>query len=241
MPKKAKRTRKTKVKTRKPMRRSRIKSKINSPGGIYKFTRTITSSDIAVSNQSTGFQYNNAGFCTITTTAVQGTQYFVWAPAFTLYSIPDYSEFTNLFDAYRITGVTMRWIPISNSTESQIAGGAGNNAVASFIHFVRDYDDNVVFTNAYSGVTAAQEYASYQMWRGTSSKTIRMKPKAAVAMYQGAFTGYGQTSHQWIDCNTNAYYYAFKMVMEAFVPTNNVYYMNFKVEFKFDLEFKNLR
>ena len=69
--------------------------------------------------------------------------------------LPNYTDFTSLFDSYRITGVEYRFVPHFNV--GQVPLGPQNTQVARLVTVV-DKDDNSSLT----GLTAAMQYASME-------------------------------------------------------------------------------
>lgn len=150
-----------------------------------------------------------------------------YAFAFRLNDLPQYAEFTNLFDQYRIKRVTLHLVP--QATES-IPSAAMNGVM--FI--VRDYDDaNTLSTNL--------DYMQYQnleisnlVFNGV--KQISLVPRIAVATYGSAFTSYGNTE-MWLDVASPAVeHYAIKIGMSTSTAV-----MTYQVLVKYELEFANPR
>lgn len=87
------------------------------------------------------------------------------ATTFTLSDIPGTSEFQNLFDRYRITGIAYRYVcrrdPGVNSTTA-----AANQGSYPSIHWVYDWDDS----SAPGSLGVLQEYPSYKEFYFSSDK-----------------------------------------------------------------------
>jgi hypothetical protein len=132
------------------------------------------------------------------TTGIDAT----FAYAFALSSFPDYTEFTTLFDSYRIQQTRVSFTPIAF-----VAGG-----VLSNFHTAIDYDDNNVL-----GVTALQEYESYQVDPVETSFSRVLNPRAANAAYSGAFTSFSQMpTKTWCDvASPSILYYGLKGIIPA--------------------------
>jgi len=117
------------------------------------------------------------------------------AISFTLNSLPDSSEFTNLFDQYRITQAVVKFVPTSQVSTS------------SPLLTVLDYDDAVTPTL----VTQLYEYSTLYVSESSSYVERALKPQMAVAAYSGAFTSFGSMSDMWIDvASPNVVYYGVK-------------------------------
>lgn len=187
---------------RRPYTIGRPKRKYNMP--TYRFKRTNEFFTILSSNA--GIQ--SAGF------------------AFQLDDLPSYTEFTALFDQYRIRGVKLDLFFNQSAADS-------NNPVGSglFCHFI-DLDD---------ATAPASEAEVCQ--RGYLKKTspfghhkIFIRPRTSKALWQGAFTAYGQNnSNQWIDCTYPAVeYYGWKYLWTQTTVANlrlmvsATYYLEFR-------------
>lgn len=116
---------------------------------------------------------------------------------------PDASEFTTLFDSYRIGVVEIQSSPYV---------GAPN--VSGSTHTVIDYDDS----SGLGSIAACQEYDSYQVNLTASSWTRTLQPRAANAAYSGVFTSFSQMPPRtWCDvASPGILYYGVK----GFIPAS---------------------
>jgi hypothetical protein len=131
---------------------------------------------------------------------------------FTLNALPDSTEFTALFDQYRIMQVRMEFTPLFTDTSATVAYPPIYSAI--------DYDDA-------NSVTGAQinEYDSV-MFVPTGTYFERcFNPRIAVAAYSGAFTSFGQPpAGFWIDCaSPSVVHYGLKTVMPVAGAANQVW------------------
>jgi hypothetical protein len=111
------------------------------------------------------------------------------ALTFSLSSLPDYTEFTGLFDAYRIVGVKVCFYPAFLDTTA--------TTLYPPIYTVIDYDDsNTTSTAAYGEYDSCQVVQTGQYFERT------LVPRVAIAAYSGAFTSFGQKAKMWIDCGS---------------------------------------
>jgi len=136
---------------------------------------------------------------TLAATTVTDTTF---SPVFTLGAFPNSSEFTTLFDEYRIGPTTVTFVPL---------GGAAG-VVNSFFATVLDYDDaNVI------ALTDAEQYSSYQINQLTSMFVRVFQPRAANAAYSGTFTSFSSMpARTWVDvASPNVQYYGIKGVIPA--------------------------
>lgn len=110
------------------------------------------------------------------------------AYSFQLSDLPGYTEFTSLFDQYRIRKVVVRFIP--DITIATPASGTGNNVAYSAI----DLDDSTADT-----ITGIEQYGTCVVHNNVKPFSRIIYPKFAIAAYSGAFTSYAQ-SQGWVDC-----------------------------------------
>lgn len=110
---------------------------------------------------------------------------------FTLLNVPDFTEFTNLYDAYQIKAVKWSLIPrISNADQ-----GGGSVQLAQ-VHSVLDYDDGTALTSINDYV----QYESYKTSRGNRIHSRYFVPAIEMAAQSaGLIVAAGQKKHQWLD------------------------------------------
>ena len=108
---------------------------------VYKFKRSFLLSNDSADNWKYGPGCITPGYNPIDLTVM-------------LDKLPNYTDFTTLFDSYRITGVEYRFVPISTWVKSLLAA---KTQVARLVTVV-DKDDNTSLT----GLTAAMQYASME-------------------------------------------------------------------------------
>lgn len=118
---------------------------------------------------------------------------------FKLSDLPNYTDFTNLFDQYRITNVAMRFMCAFN--EATLS--TGPTATIPNLISVLDHDDATPLTLR-SGYL---QYGSFKERRLDKELKISVKPRLATAVYNGAFTGYAESDNSWVDCDSPAVEY----------------------------------
>jgi hypothetical protein len=108
--------------------------------------------------------------------------------SFALSDLPGYTEFTNLFDQYRIDRIELKLIPnVTDSFPSSLLTGT--------IQSVIDYDDG----NTPTTTTELLQYENCQVNNIVDSQVqLDFKPRVALAAYAGAFTSYANAT-SWID------------------------------------------
>jgi len=139
----------------------------------------------------------------------------------------DYTEFTTLFDTYRIIRLDVDFMPVSS-----VAQG-------SPLFTVIDYDDSTALT----GLSAALEYgdvlASSQSGR-IHRRTLR--PRAALSAYSGSFTSFAQSMHnQWFDvASPGIVFYGLKWIIPAYA-NNSPVAGQYMINVRYTMQFKSER
>jgi hypothetical protein len=148
---------------------------------------------------------------------------------FTLSSFPDSTEFTSLFDQYRIAEVRVIFTSIAALTTPSLS-------TVPVIHTVIDYDDSNTITTGTS-----MEYDSHQVNPVTRSFERVLRPKAANAAFAGLFTSFSQMPPQtWVDVASPAVqYYGLKGIIPAQATGANQ--LVYDVEVQAVLQFQNTR
>lgn len=143
-----------------------------------------------------------------------------------LNQVPNYTEFTNLYDMYRINGVRWRLSPRANSAE------IGTNQGMIKLFTAIDYDDIVT-----PSLTDMLQYESLKVTRSDKEHVRYVKPRVSQAVYQTAVgTGYS-SARGWIDCaNTTVAHYGLKWLLQQ-LPAGN---QSFDVQVTYYLSFKNV-
>lgn len=122
---------------------------------------------------------------------------------FTLANLPGYSEFTSLFDSYRITKVEFTLWPTSNACNNS------QYATPSWYIVTVDFDNANVAT-----VAALREVDTAEVCSCHQKKVITFEPRSAGVLAQGAaLTGMSENApNQWINCaTTGVTHYGIKM------------------------------
>jgi len=157
------------------------------------------------------------GFITPSVTLETFTSY-----TFILSNLPDSTEFTSLFDQYRIMQVRVIFSPLFTDTSATVAYPPIYTAI--------DYDD----TNSVTG-SQINEYDSVQ-FNTTGIYFERVfNPRVALAAYSGAFTSFGQPKAGfWIDCaSPGVIHYGLKTVMPVAGAANQVWSVRAHVHLQF--------
>lgn len=96
---------------------------------------------------------------------------------FTLNSLPDYSEFVNLYDMYKITGIKLSIVPTAQAVTSAVSGTI-NTSGFSRVHSVIDFDDNTQLASENN----ALQYATLRTTSHQRTHTRFFKPKLSVSI-----------------------------------------------------------
>jgi len=120
--------------------------------------------------------------------------------AFALNLLPNYTEFTALFDAYRIMRIDGLFIYDANSAGVSSQVGYSPSYLPNLL-LVNDFDDG----NALTAVTDYEQYESFRVVRLDQQHRITFIPQIAVGAYGGAvFTNYARQRGIWLDAASPA-------------------------------------
>lgn len=139
--------------------------------------------------------------------------------SYSLNALPNASEFTSLFDQYRIAGVKTRFLPRGNSSELTGASGGNISSIASVI----DYDDGTAPTG---GISQISQYQSFKLTRSDQQHTRYFKPRLNVAAINSVAGGTQNKLNMrgWLDCDVSTTeHYGLKVVVPA-PPSGSVVY-----------------
>lgn len=129
-----------------------------------------------------------------TTVDVADVDFFTGTQEFRLNQLPNYTEFTSLFNSYKIYFAKVTFIYDRNDA---VSAPAGTNLLPNLL--------TCIDTNDATGLASLgefQEYRTYKLRRMDRPITVLLKPKPATAVYYtGASPRYAADgSDQWIDC-----------------------------------------
>jgi hypothetical protein len=148
---------------------------------------------------------------------------------FSLDQLPGYTDFTALFDQYRI-----RHVRLQCSTLAAPFGQATTATSFPTVYTVIDYDDAATPTS----VAQLQQYDTLMVAPNAQSFERHIAPRPALAAYSGSvFTAFASSSNLiWIDSNNvTVPYYGFKWATDA-VTTVSGTYLLLSVNVTFSLE-----
>lgn len=221
-------------------KRKRVyRKKFTRMGRVSKYNKVMYTKR----NGQNCYDYINGTGCSeiIANSAGTGT---VFNLGFRLADLPNFGEFTALYDQYRIRGVKVSFIPVSNvSTFTDVIGnnqpvqtvsGTGSYSVRSYSAI--DYNiDNV-------GLTLLDEIREYNNMRWKPYNRIHsryVRPKIAVTTDQ-FLTMPGK--QPWLPCENNGAFlvhFGLKFAVDPSpVPIGTILY---KVESKYYLQFRQVK
>lgn len=158
---------------------------------------------------------------------------------FALSSVPNYTEFTNLYDQYKINAVKVTLIPRGNTAEITASSGASTvfQGQSVGVFSVIDYDDTAVLAN----INEACQYQNMKMTRATQQHSRYLKPRfnlLSVTNQGTGATGASQNTRGWLDCDyINVPHYGVKWALQQNVNYN----LTYDVKIDYYLAFKNVR
>ena len=185
----------------------------------------------------------NQWYLSTGTGAATTTTNYTFATFFALSMLPDYTDFTNLYDQYKICFAKLRiraWAT-SAATESGISSAYSN--VAALVSSIIDYDDATA-PAATGPPDDMRQYPSYKTHNLLGRPVTRVvRPHLAGAVYNGAFTGYSNRKAAWIDCNSpHVQHYGLKYFITVQAPLSTATsYIFFQPEVTLYFKCKNPR
>lgn len=136
---------------------------------------------------------------------------------FRLDMLPNYTEFTNLYDMYRINKIVVKLIP--KVSEVGMVLGATNNSAGIQIHSALDFDDSAAPTN----VSQLTQYSTYKMTRGHNIHTRVFVPKCELSANGTANAA--PKAYQWLDtAHPDVAHYGMKLIIPTISANTIVYY-----------------
>lgn len=140
------------------------------------------------------------------------------AVKFTLADLPNYTEFTSLFESYRIYKIVARWIPL-NGESGWNGSSSSANLNAGLLVSAVDYNDATVETAA-----QLQEKRMSEIWNAYKEHYVTIYPRVAVPVYAGVTTfGYGDSQRLWLSTNNAAIeHYGHKLSAAAMPASTNL-------------------
>lgn len=158
---------------------------------------------------------------------------------FTLSQVPSYTDFTTLYDQYRINGIKWTLIPRGNTAEITASSGASTvfQGQSTGVFSAIDYDDNTAPTS----INQLCEYQNMKMTRATQLHSRYLKPRVnttGITNIGTGVTGPMMNTRGWLDCDfINVPHFGLKLALQQAVNYN----LTYDVKIDFYLAFKNVR
>lgn len=183
--------------------RRRVYPKSLSSINYHKFVRSCTfgQSYVVGIDTRTGFSLNGVStglFNMQFNFTLAGVNSSFGGAAPTVIPLPNYTEFTALYDQYRIDYVECQFY-FSNNTSSVNSPAT----TMPIMYLAKDYDDSNI-----ANYTDLQQYSTMKCWQlGNRTNSdgkfvIYVKPNVDVALYQGLTTGYSRGKSQFVDTSS---------------------------------------
>ena len=196
------------------------------------------------------FNASQQGVFTLSNVA-GATSYATFSLRFLLSDLPNFNDFTALYDKYKICMVKVKVIPFTTSALTGAAYSSVYGQSSVILHSIIDTDDAVIPMASVAGVSSFREYQTYKVRNMLDTNGVGMsrvvKPKVLQAvtdssgLFQGTRIGSG-----WINLgNTNVDHYGMKFILEGISGGSvdpvlgQVFF--FKVEAKYYLAMKEVR
>lgn len=238
-----------KVARRRRSFKGRRRVRKSRPGRALKVTKVLNVLRTYDLTGSTQFDKGDAlsvgaGYLAhITNATFPIVNYGSFGAAFRLSDLPDYTEYTNMFEQYRVNKVTLKITPMA--TEVSAGGAVSSTATQSAVifHYCLDYDDAARPTASAAGVDALRQRSGYRMrnvYAGNGKPIIiSFSPKLLEEAYQsGVGTAYQPKKSSWIDEGyPNVLHYGVKCITES-VSGGSAMQHFFKVETRLHISLK---
>jgi len=197
-----------KPRKRMPRRRGMAKKKALNQIKSYHYSRYADKDSLSLGNQqvSTGLGVN-----------------------FQFDNIVQYTDFTTLYDQYKITGI-LAYVRLMTNPDSQ----AASTQIFPTLWWITDYDDDT--TPSLTTIKEKQGVKRTPLLPGRQIKIFIKNPHVDSMIYNGITgTGYATLRNQWVDCNSPAVpHYGLKMCVdtEGVTQAGN-YYLSIEYKYYF--------
>lgn len=186
------------------------------PAKVHMYKRLGTAATIQNSTVAGTLNVVNSQIITTGTPIADTYGYqFGASMEFKLNNVIDPTDFTSLYDRYKIKGVKVKITPLQNVST---AAGTG---ILPMLCYALDFDDSAVPTS-YEDVARKGFAKTKTLGRAIS---IYVKPKLSSEIFSGNVLspGYGINKPMWIDCNSSTVpHYGIKMwFRNALLPGNS--------------------
>lgn len=162
---------------------------------------------------------------------------YVTAWGFTLGQLPDVSNFSGLYDEYRINKVVYKIIPKFSELVVNTNDSSGQAKLLPQIHSCIDYDDSLSLSQA-NGLNEVTQYQTHKMTMGNQIHTRVLVPKMELV---GDGSAGVPKARQWIDTdNTTALHNGVKVFIPKLLSANASTQLDYDVQITTYLSFRNV-
>ena len=237
---------------RRKYRKTGLKRKLSN-SRAYLFKRWVAYSNGTFGNRYSGFLTFDADkIATMTLSNVAGSvSYGSLSLDFQLRDLVDYTDFTTLYDKYKLAFVKVRIIPLATSVSTAAAYSSVFSQSSMIIHSILDSDDNANAPPTAAGVDQLRQYQTYKVANLIANAqrgvTRVVRPSILMAVNDSAGTAVGsRISKGWLNLgNSSVPHFGIKYIFEGISggsggPVNGVK-VEMKIEAKFYLAFKEVR
>lgn len=188
-------------------------------------------------DQRTGFTWNGTALNSHNLQfnfTLGGVQAYCGGTLFATLTMPNLTEFTTLYDQYRID-----WIECDFMFSNNMSNITSPALVLPVCYLCKDYDDSND-----AGVTDIQQYATQRVWQWGQQQgkngiyKVRVKPNVDTVVFQSAvLSGYGRGKPQFLDTSSGQVpHYGIKLAVDPiFIPATSTPLGYFTCNFKYHL------
>lgn len=235
------------------LKKTGLKKRVSN-NRAYLFKRWVAYSNTSFGNRYGGFlTFDAEKVATMTLSNVAGSvSYGTLSLDFQLRDLVDYTDFTSLYDKYKIAFVKVHVIPFGTAALTGAAYSSVYGQSSIIIHSIMDSDDNVVPVASAAGVDTLRQYQSYKvqnLFANNTKGSVRLlRPSILVGVNDGTGAAVGSrvTRSSWLNLgNTSVPHFGMKYIFEGISGGSNDAVngqkVEMKIEAKFYLAFKEVR
>lgn len=209
--------------------------RVSYPGSlsIKRVTNLVSCSGFTVDTGYLGILQNQLKFTVGTTpdTAYYGAMSFYAKLA----DVLNVSEFTALFDKYKITGIKLKFTPYCTSATQGGAVSASQGQVGVLLHHVIDQDDAGLPTQTDDGINALRQMNTYRC-----TNILSRQGRPITRYFRPYVTDAKVEKFPWYDTVSNTVAgFGWKGILEAMSPGTTEMHVYLKAEVTYYLRFRN--
>lgn len=219
------------------------RSRIMRPGRVPRTTKILTITrhgditdgyNLIKSVSSTnggGFSATPDGWILATgSVGSSNVNYYAYAINFSINMLPNYTEFTTMWDRYRIIDAKVVFVPFSTTTVNGPDSSSFNQPLSVIHHRLIDRDDSQTFATDNAGLQQMRQYKTYRFnnFYRKDRTVMRVRyPSCAMPIVTNTSISptpaYTVSRPQWVDANNvDVVHYGIKGMFEVFAPQSNI-------------------